>query len=101
MSNEGIATPERPVVRVTDNDLIAAMQILACIARPHRPASGGELLQMWFWSRKHYRREKLPELGELQFLKKKWSQQNRIEPKLKTFSKDLFNAFSPSYSRAW
>ena len=50
----------RPIVRVTDDDRVAAMQILACIARPHRPASAGELMQQWFWARARHRREGLP-----------------------------------------
>ena len=45
----------RPVVRVTDNDLLASMQILACIARPHRVSSAGEILQQWSWARRRLR----------------------------------------------
>ena len=90
---------QRPVVRVTDNDLLAAMQILACIARPPNPKeplkqgkleAGGNLLQAWFWSRKRHRGDKTPELD---FLHAKSFQRSRIEDKLRTFSKDLYNAF--------
>jgi|TARA_R110002049_G_scaffold3488_1_gene26089 hypothetical protein len=53
------AAPERPVVRVMDDDRMAAWQILACIARPHSPkrtASAGELMQQWYWARRRHLR---------------------------------------------
>lgn len=84
---------DRPIVRVTDNDLQAAMQILACIARPHNQSkleAGGNLLQAWFWARKRQRGESTPDLD---FQHGKAFQRSRIEPKLNTFSKDLWNAF--------
>lgn len=88
MSND-----DRPIVRVTDNDLLAAMQILACIARPcpqSKLEAGGKLLQAWFWARKRQRGEPTPELD---FIHPKSFQRNRIEPKLRTFSNDLWSAF--------
>lgn len=78
------ATPDRSVVRVTDNDLVAAMQILACIARPHRPASAGELMQQWLWARKRYRKEGLPADLEIAVPDK-----NVIESKLVALAKDI------------
>jgi hypothetical protein len=51
---------DRPIVRVTDNDTLAAMQILACIARPQNPARAGELMQQWLWARKRHRGEGVP-----------------------------------------
>ena len=77
---------DRPIVRVTDNDLTAAMQILACIARPNRPASAGELMQQWFWARKRYRREGLPDDLEVPIPDK-----DRIEAKLPALTKDIGN----------
>jgi hypothetical protein len=39
---------ERYAIRVDDDDLIAAAQILAWIARPHRPESAVKLLNEWY-----------------------------------------------------
>lgn len=69
------------------------MQILACIARPHNQGkleAGGNLLQAWFWARKSHRGESTPDLD---FLHAKSFQRSRIEPKLRTFSEDLWKAF--------
>lgn len=77
----------RPTVRVTNRDLVAAMQILACIARPHRPASAGELMQQWFWARKRYRREGFPPELEIRIPDK-----DRIAPKLNKLSTDIKDA---------
>lgn len=78
----------RPVVRVTGNDLVAAMQILACIARPTRPADAGDLMQQWFWARKRSRREDRPEIFDIKIPDK-----DRISAKLPALAKDLANAF--------
>ncbi|WP_271439759.1 hypothetical protein [Pontixanthobacter luteolus] len=88
-----LTSDHRPIVRVTENDLLAAMQILACIARPHNQGkleAGGKLLQAWFFARKRFRGEPTPGLD---FLHPKSFQRSRIEPKLKTFSEDLWKAF--------
>jgi len=77
-----VAQAERPIVRVTHCNLTAAMQILACIARPDRCASGGEMLQQWHFARKRSRRENLP---ELQF---DLSDMDIIRRKFVTFTKD-------------
>ncbi len=74
----------RPVVRVTNDDRVAAMQILACIARPHRPASAGELMQEWYWARARHRREGLP--PELMI---PVPDKDRIAAKLPALSKDI------------
>lgn len=75
---------DRPIVRVTDNDIIAAMQILACISRPKNPARAGELLQQWFWARKRFRREGLPSDLEISIPDK-----GRIAAKLPALVKDI------------
>ncbi len=77
---------DRPIVRVTNDDCTAAMQILACIARPHRPASAGELMQQWLWARKRYRREDLPDDLAVPVPDK-----DRIEAKLPALAKDIVN----------
>lgn len=92
---------DRPIVRVTDNDLLAAMQILACIARPHNQSkleAGGKLLQAWFWARKRQRGEPTPNLD---FLHAKSFQKSRIEAKLSTFSNDLLSAFRAGLWLQW
>ncbi len=76
--------PERPMIFVTDNDSLAAMQILACIARPHNPARAGKLMQQWFWSRKRYRREGLPSDLAIPVPDK-----DRINSKLPALAKDI------------
>jgi hypothetical protein len=75
---------ERSIVRVTADDRIAAMQILACIARLHRTASAGELMQQWFWARKRYRREGLPDELAIPIPDK-----DRINAKLPALAKDI------------
>jgi hypothetical protein len=77
---------DRPIVRVSDDDRFAAMQILACIARPNRPASAGELMQQWYWARKRYRRDGLPDDLAVPIPDK-----DRIEAKLPALAKDLGN----------
>lgn len=77
----------RPVVRVTDNDLLASMQILACIARPHRVSSAGELMQQWFWARKRHRREGFPQELEIHI-----SDMDKLAAKLPKLSKDILDA---------
>jgi hypothetical protein len=79
---------DRPIVRVTHDDCTAALQIIACIARPKRPASAGELMQQWFWARKRYRREGLPECLEIKIPDK-----NKITAKLPALRKDILNAW--------
>ena len=78
---------ERSIVRVTDEDRLASMQILACIARPHRPASAGELMQQWFWARKRHRREGLPENLAVRVPDK-----DKVAPKLDKLSTDIRDA---------
>lgn len=74
----------RPIVHVTDEDLIAAMQILACIARPLEPARAGELMQQWFWARRRSRRVNfLPELAI------PVPDKDRINSKLPALAKDI------------
>lgn len=80
----GEAPFDRPIVRVTDEDLIAAMQILACIARPQQPARAGELMQQWFWARKRHRREGLPPELAIPVPDK-----DRISSKLPALAKDI------------
>ena len=82
-----LAATERPIVRVTDRDLVAAMQILACIARPHRPASAGELMQQWFWARRRHRRE-----GFQPELEVRVPDKDKIAPKLDKLSRDIRDA---------
>ena len=74
----------RPIVRVTENDTLAAMQILACIARPHQPARAGELMQQWFWARKRHRGEGLPRDLAIPVPDK-----DRITAKLPALAKDI------------
>lgn len=83
-------TYERPIVRATGNDLLAAMQILACIARPYDPVAtvrAGKLMQQWFWARKRHRREGFP--AELKICV---PDKDRIAPKLDKLSKDIRDA---------
>lgn len=52
----------RRAIRLDENDVVAAAQILAWIALPHRPHAGVDLLCNWFWARRHYRGQPIPEL---------------------------------------
>lgn len=76
--------PVRPIVRVTDNDTLAAMQILACIARPNKPARAGELMQQWLWARKRHRGEGLPLDLAISIPDK-----DRVNSKLPALAKDI------------
>lgn len=78
---------ERKEVWLDADDTIAAMQILACIARPNRPDLAGELMQQWFWARKRHRREQVPDLPFR--LKKK----GEIERQLGALKDDVLQAF--------
>jgi hypothetical protein len=77
----------RRPIRLDDDDLIAGAQVLAWIALPHRPEHGVALLNHWYWSRRRFRGEAVPELPWT--LKK----QNRIEAQLPQFSKSLTTAW--------
>lgn len=78
---------DRLDIRLDDHDLIAGAQILAWIARPHRPESGVELLNHWFLARRRHRGDPLPALP---FELKK---PNRIEYQLAKFRTDLMRGF--------
>lgn len=53
---------ERLHLRLDDNDLIAAAQILSWIALPHRPQDGVDLLCNWYWARQKFLGHPLPDL---------------------------------------
>jgi hypothetical protein len=80
----------RPIVRVTDFDHVAAIQILACIARPHdgRTASAGDLMQQWYWARQRSKRQPMPPELEITIPKK-----DKIVRQLPKLAKDFRNAF--------
>lgn len=88
---DGASQLVRPIVRVTDDDRVAAMQILACIARPHsdRATSAGELMQQWFWARQRHRREGFPPELAVPVPDK-----DRIAPKLKKLAEDIDHALT-------
>ena len=72
--------PERPEIRLDDNDVVAAAQILSWVARPHRPESGVDLLQHWYWRLFQIRGREVPELPfDLRARKRIEAQFKRLE----------------------
>lgn len=69
---------DRHAIRLDDRDIVAAAQILAWIALPHRPEDGVNLLEKWFWGRRKYRGETSPPTdSDLR--------RSRLEPQLEKF----------------
>ena len=78
---------DRREIILDSENVTAAAQILAWIALPHRPQSGVDLLNNWFWARRRHRREPVPDLP---FDLKK---PNRLGPQLETFRQRTLTAF--------
>lgn len=67
-----MAKSQRRQIRLDSDDLAAASQILAYIARPHRPGSVDQLINAWICNSER---------------------PSRLEPKIGTLVKDLLNTF--------
>lgn len=78
---------ERRAIRLDNHDIIAAAQILAWIALPHRPHDGVNLMQQWYFARRRHRGQENPALP---FDLKK---PNRLEPQLVQFEARCLDAF--------
>lgn len=78
---------QRHEVRLDDLDMVAGAQILAWIAMPHRPQPGVRLLNQWFWARRRFRKESVPDLPfEL-------GKPNRLTSQLVQFDRRVLDAF--------
>lgn len=75
----------RRSLRLHEWDVAAGAQILAWVAYPHRPEHGVKLLENWFWARRVFRKEAIPELP---FPLKK---RNRLEAQLRQFEHNFLN----------